>query len=202
MQRRIVLKRMGLVVLVFFLAGLAVLGGRPGPAVASRLAQSTAYPPPGTTSPLPTETLVFGETPNLTGTPDDFVFSPEPPLAGSAGPNLFKTEDAAIFDAFATLAGSQTLPATRTPTVTRTATSTRTPTATRTPTLTFTPSATGSTATPTASANPTAAVTLTAAPGATSRSMDWKVFGIGFSIPILVVAAGALVIYRTRARGQ
>lgn len=197
------MKRMGLVVLVFFLAGLAVLGGRPGPAAASRLAQSTAYPPPGTTSPLPTKTLVFGKTPDLTGTPGDFVFSPEPTtLAGSAGPNLFKTEDAAIFDAFATLAGSQTLPATRTPTVTRTSTSTRTPTATRTPTLTFTPSATGSTATPTASASPTEAVTLTAAPGATSRSMDWKVFGIGFSIPILVVAAGALVIYRTRARGK
>lgn len=180
-------------VFVALLAGLAVLSSRPAPAAARRLIQGSAYPVQVTLLPFLSETPGFGLTPDLVAT----LFAPEPTLAVTLGPNLFRTEDAAMLEAFATPASSQTLPATRTPTASRTSTVTRTPTPTFTATLIFTPTATGVTATSTASATITVAP---AVPGSQRQTMDWKVFGIGFSIPLLVVVVGALALIIARGR--
>lgn len=171
--------------IVLFIIAILVFASRPWPAAASMLLQSTAYPQPATASPTVFQTRTEFATAETTGTA---VF-PEPSLIVTTGPNIFLTEDAAIGAALATPAQSQTLPATRTATVTRSLTITRTPTPTLSPSHTFTPSATG----------PTATITVTLMhPGGDSvvggRPLDWRVFVIGLSLPLLIVLVGAVVV--------
>jgi hypothetical protein len=183
---RIVLKRVWLGIVGVMLAWLVVFSSRPAPAAAVGLIQEV--------SATPSASLSTGSPSDLTGTPATPTFPPEPTLSGSPGPNLFRTEDAAMWGAFVTPAVSQTLPATRTPTVTRTATVTLTPTSTATVTPTFTPTPTGPTATTTATPTTTFTPTLTPLPRPAAQSLDWKMFGIGLGLPLLVVlVAGALV---------
>lgn len=172
------MKRVWLVLIGGMLVWLVGFNSRPVP-VAAALAAQEASPTPSATLP--------GVPP---GTP---TFPSEPTLSVSPGPNLFRTEDAAMWGSFVTAAASQTLPATRTPTVTRTATVTATATATATATQTFTPSPTGPTATPTATATITPTVTQTPLPGAVSPGLDWKMFSLGLGVPVVLAAAAVLL---------
>ena len=186
-----VLKQIWLLVVGVMLAWLVSFSSRPAPVVAVGLAQEASV--------TPSATLSMGTPADLSVTPPTPTFPPEPTLSVSPGPNLFRTEDAAMWGAFVTPAGSQTLPATRTPTVTRTATVTPTPTATATATFTFTPSPTGPTATTTATPTLTYTPTLTPLPGAARQDLDWKMFSLGVGLPLLVaVIAGLVMLLRAR----
>lgn len=188
--------------LMFLIIGLQV-------PVAARAAQSTDYPAPDTQEVVPTienpypdprfetpepentltptRTLVGQRSTPTSGRVTRSAAATDSPFpeetstsAAPPGTNYFLTENAEISMARVTPPPSETPAPTRTPTVTRT------------PTITLTP-------TPAASARDNAAEEIYLSNvESDSTAWDWKIVGIGFLVPLIVVVGGALFLWLHR----